>query len=598
MPYFQTVPEIRQTQEVTSVFLGYNRNPEIGEGKNNGLEFYDMENLTSQFFPMLANRGKRGTAPQELEYPGGMIAKEKLAYVDNGTLYYDGSPVSGIELSPGEKQLVSMGAYLIIWPDKVYLNTQQRNAAGEFTDYGSVDNRVETIATVGNVTYNLCDADAKDIENIATTQPENPTAGQYWLDSSTTPHSLKRYSAATSAWVTIPTVYTKIGASGIGNGFEPYDGVTISGITYSGQETDVQEQYEALNGEKTIQARDENYIVIVGLIDKSSTQSTGTVTVERKAPDMDYLTEAGNRLWGCKYGETDGKAVNEIYACALGDFKNWKKFQGISTDSYAASVGTDGKWTGAITYLGYPLFFKENVLHKVFISSTGAHQIRDSACRGVQDGCSRSLAIVGERLYYKARAGIMMYDGSLPECVSDALGTVQYSDAAAGGIDDKYYVSMKDSAEAWHMFVFDTAKGLWHREDATKAIAFARYANNLYYIDAVKNKIMTIRGTEEGTIHWSATTGIIGYTTVEQKYVSRFNLRMMLPKGSGADLYIQYDSDGVWHHCGHMQGMGTNSFMLPVRPRRCDHFSFRIEGTGDIRVYSMAKIFEEGSDVL
>ena len=72
---------------------------------------------------------------------------------------------------------------------------------------------------------------------------------------------------------------------------------------------------------------------------------------------------------------------------------------GISTDSWVGSVGTDGQFTGAITHLGYPLFFKETVLHKVYISQNGAHSIQDTACRGVQSGCGDSLAIVNEVLY-------------------------------------------------------------------------------------------------------------------------------------------------------------------------------------------------------
>lgn len=585
MPYFPTVQESKTYQQVTDVFLGYNHNLKIGDG-----EFYDMKNLTSEYFPMLANRGKRGIVTQ-LTSPGGLLAKEAIAYVDNGKLYYNGSEVVGLDLTEGQKQLVSMGAYLIIWPDKKYLNTK------DLTDFGSMD---FSITVSGSITYSMCDGDAKNIENIATEQPKDPTGGQYWLDTSTTPHSLKQWNAPTSMWITIPTVYTKISATGIGQHFEQYDGVKISGIEYSGEGEDVKTQYKELNGTKIIQARDDNYIVVVGLIDVSSEQTTGSVTVSRSAPDMDYITEAGNRLWGCKYGIVDGKTINEIYACALGDFKNWNEFQGVSTDSYAASVGTDGKWTGAITHLGYPIFFKENVFHKVFISSAGAHQITDTACRGVQDGCSKSLAIVGERLYYRSRSGIMMYDGSLPVSVSDALGGEKYYDASAGAIDDKYYVSMKDASGNWHLFVLDTAKGLWHREDATHALGFTRAGNELYYIDYDTNKLMTVNGsvgTSEDTVEWNATTGIIGYTTVEQKYVSRFNIRMKLPTGSKADMFIQYDSDGIWHHCGHMEGVGTKSFMLPVRPRRCDHFQFRIDGKGDVRVYSLSKIFEAGSDV-
>lgn len=592
MPFLPNVYENQQTRVTTSVFLGYNHKLKPGEGNNtNGLEFRDMQNLTSDYFPLMANRRKRGSV-SVLTNPGGMIAKEALAYVSNQKLYYNGYEIEGFTLTSGEKQLISMGAYLIIWPDRKYLNTK------DLSDFGSMD---ASFTTSGDVTYNICDVDANDITNVATTQPDEPIAGQYWLDDTEIPHTLKVFNGATASWVTVPTVYTKITSANIGAGFSRYDGVNLSGIVYSGTDTDISAQYDTLNGSKVIFACSTNYIVVIGLIDAGSTQSTGSVSVSRTAPDMDYITEAGNRLWGCKYGLVDGQTVNEIYCCALGDFKNWHKYEGVSTDSYAASVGTDGPWTGAITHLGYPLFFKENVMHKVYASATGAHQIIDTACRGVQAGCWKSLAIVGERLYYKARAGVMMYDGSLPENVSDVLGEEQYSNASAGSINEKYYISMQDASNKWHMFVLDTAKGLWHREDNTHALCFSHSGNELYYIDAESDMLIAENGrngSTEGKVHWRGDTGIIGYTTVEQKYISRFSIRMELPAGSDADLYIQYDSDGVWHHCGHMNGTGTGSFMIPVRPRRCDHFQMRIAGEGEVRVYSVSKIFEAGSDVV
>ena len=140
---------------------------------------------------------------------------------------------------------------------------------------------------------------------------------------------------------------------------------------------------------------------------------------------------------------------------------------------------------------------------------------------------------------------------------------------------------------------------LRHREDDLHALCFTQMDGELYAIDAETKQLLALhgsQGTPETAVKWAAETGLIGYTTVEQKYVSRFNLRMLLPRGSRADMYIQYDSDGVWHHCGHMEGVGTKSFLLPVRPRRCDHFRLRIEGEGEVRVYSFAKILETGSD--
>ena len=83
---------------------------------------------------------------------------------------------------------------------------------------------------------------------------------------------------------------------------------------------------------------------------------------------------------------------------------------------------------------------------------------------------------------------------------------------------------------------------------------------------------------------------------LKKKYLSRFNLRMKLPRGSKLDLYMEYDSSGLWKHCGHIEGRGTRTFLLPVRPARCDHLRFRIEGKGEIKLYSLAVIREEGSD--
>ena len=314
---------------------------------------------------------------------------------------------------------------------------------------------------------------------------------------------------------------------------------------------------------------------------------------------MDYITESGNRLWGCRYGVSDGKTVNELYCCKLGDFKNWECYQGISTDSWRASCGTDGRFTGAATLADSPIFFKEDCFHRIYPSAQGAHQVKEIKARGVQRGSEQSLTVIADKLYYKARDGVCVYDGSLPYLISDAFGTELYRKAAAGGVRGKYFISMQDSSDAWQLFVYDTIKGLWHREDGMHATQFATLDDELYMLRA-DGMLVTAYGSGGGNVEqeipWSATTGIMTCGLVGKKYISRLNLRMQLPVGSACDFWIEYDSCGEFRHAGHMDGHGLRTFLLPIRPQRCDHLRFRITGKGPFKLFSIGRVLEAGSD--
>ena len=591
MPYLPDLMEGEQTRQMIEVFGGYNHNMRIGEG-----EWYNEENLSSARYPLFSRRKARSLYKGDMENPQGMLAKDALAWVDGSKLYYNGYAVDGITLSEDAedcpKQLVSMGAYLCVFPDAVYVNTANLSDCGSMAaSYQSVTN--------ATITYTPCKMDGTAYQNvtISATEPSSPANGKYWLDTSSSVHVLKQYSTSTSAWTEIPTVYTRIEVAGIGTLFGDYDGVTISGATVT--DTTVKPQVEALNTDTVIQGRSDNYIIIVGLIDKVVTQKAGSIRVERKIPRMNYVCEANNRLWGCYYGASEGSVLNEIYSCKLGDFKNWNCFMGISTDSYRVSVGTDGEFTGCVSYLGYPVFFKENCIHKVYGMQPSAYQVQTTTCRGVQRGSYRSLAVVDEILYYKSRSDVCAYDGSLPTGISLQLGDEVYYEACAGTHGGRYYISMKDASGAWNLFVYDTKRGLWHREDASHASAFAAWSDSLYMMEADKKEIWDLNGTcseKEAEIAWMAESGLIGYELIDHKYVSRFNLRMKLGTDAECKLEIEYDSSGEWEDQGTIRGAGMDSFVLPVIPRRCDHFRLRLSGKGEIWIYSISKYLERGGD--
>lgn len=574
-----TVP--RSTKKMVDVFRGYNHNVRISDG-----EFFDMQNMTSDDYPVLSPRGKRGVYAKPAS-PQGLIAMHDLCYVDGrdfviGEDRYDMALSTAAEDCP--KKLVSMGAYVIILPDKKYINTMDTD------DRGSIEAEVET---EGTVRFELCNitGDLYTGATVSAVAPDNPGNMALWIDTSSTPHTLKQYAASSDMWVSIATTYVKISAAEIGKNFSQYDGVSISGVTA--------QTLTSLNGTMVIWEKGDDFIVVIGILDEAVSQDT-PLRVERRMPTMDFIIESENRLWGCRYGiALNGEFVNEIYASKLGDFRNWNCFMGISTDSYAASCGSRGAFTGAIT-LGYPLFWKESCVHKVFGNVPSNFQVQTIECRGVQNGCSESLAIVNETLFYKSRTNICAFDGSVPVEAGYALGREHYRNAVGCAHGNKYYISMQDQAGVWNLFVYDTAKGMWHREDCLHAQTFCSFRGELYCVDAEDRNIITMLGSgdeDEKTVQWSVETGDLGLASPDMKYLGRITIRMMLEIGSEADLYAQYDLNNDWIHLCTIRGTNLRSFAIPIRPRRCDHMKLRINGMGGAKIYSITKSIEEGSDI-
>ena len=608
--YLPTLKALKVSRDVVDVFGGYNHNLRINEG-----EFYDMKNMTSSQYPILAPRGRRGTLEYETEdgvyepKAQALISKDTLCYVDGNKFYMNGIGYEIDGLNGNERtQLISMGAYVIVMPDKVYFNTKNVEDRGKLeAEWNASDYGTKT------VTFSMCNIEGEeysiDTEQISETAPENPVDLQYWVDSSGTHLVLKQWSKVSAMWVSIATTYIKISAEGIGKNFEQYDGVTISGLkdddslkTVDGATIAAEDKntLDEIDGSFVIWKREDDYITIVGILKNTIEVVTSNLKVKRAVPEMDFVTEANNRLWGCRYGVADnGDIVNEIYASKLGDFKNWSCFMGVSTDSYAVSLGSDGEFTGAVTYCGFPIFFKENCLHRIYGNYPSNFQAQLTSARGVQSGSHKSIAIVNERLYYKSANGVCAYDGSIPVDIGYSLGNIEYGNAVAGSHNGKYYISMTDSAGIPHLFVYDTQKSMWHREDNTQVMAFCSNKNEMYYIDAATGGIKTMNGSgtiAESVVPWMVETGTIGTTMPDQKYISRLVVRMSLNVGTKVTFFIEHDSTGEWVKLFTMEGKTLRSFDVPIRPRRCDHFKIRIEGEGDARIYSVAKNIEQGSD--
>ena len=617
--YYPRLQELERYRDMTSVFGGYNHQITCAEG-----QFYDMQNMTSSYYPILSPRKERGII-KALKNPQGILDKDGLWWIDNKVLYKNGKAVELKNVSFNDKApktMTKMGAIVVVLPDKIWFNA-------ETLECGYMENRVEVSGDY-TLMYTLCKADGSFVEwKSEDYYKENtPKNGDYMLSvGSSGGLSLKVYSSATGIWNTEATTYIQIAAPGIGVGFEKDDGVKITASSNKRLanvlvNTEDDGRYSV---NTTIIDRTNNSIIIPGILSlvTETEEEEGSLSdelidlleeegaeppnpniveilVERAVPDMEYITECGNRLWG---GSTDG---HEVYCCKLGDVKNWNSFKGISTDSWAATIGSDGKFTGAVTYLGYPMLFKEDSFVKIAISTTGGHQTKETVCRGVQKGSGASLVVLNETLFYKSSGCICGYNGSLPFSISDELGVDKYYDAVAGAYGDKYYISMRGSDGKYDMFVYDIKNGLWIREDDTRVLFFCKHNDELCFVNGSDFKLYSVGGTipysfdesgKEKPSAWFAESGAIGYSSPDNKYVARITIRISLEVGTNVDFYLQYDSQGEWEHKFNMSGKGTRTFSIPIVPRRCDHFKYRIVGKGDCKIHSVTKTIEEGSDV-
>jgi len=602
--------EIRQT----STFSGYDRKDIIADG-----EMYDMKNLTGDNYPSMTPRRKRAYTSFAVggmsDTLTGIDGRDQLTFVLGTKVYWNFVEVEGLSVSDAAdmcpKQIVNFGAYVLIFPDKKYFNTINPE------DYGDID---RTFSASGqNVSLTMCRGDGTDYDMteiiVSDEEPEDPDNGQLWIDQSGDNDVLRQWTDSTLEWVEVATTYVKISAENIGTGLNIYDAIDLSGLEAETTATDrIKAQVSALNGSKIVYYGGTGYIVVVGLISatQSALKSGTTVRADRKMADLDYIVESNNRLWGCRYGSADGQVVNEIHASALGDFRNWNRYMGNSQDSYTASVGTDGPFTGAVTQKGYPVFFKENCIHQVYGNTPSSFQVNTTVCRGIQNGSWRSAVVVNETVYYKSRTDVMMFDGSLPVSVSEALGDAIYYNARAGALGNKYYISMADAEGKWTLFTYDTSRRTWYKEDGFRALGFGKVADELFAICETDNLLWSMTGsvgTIEYDFDWYAVFGIQGIEYIPNKYgkmtrgdapasryLSRFDIRMYIEEKTVAKLEIEYDDSGTWESMGEIRGSMTRNFVLPVIPKRCDHLRFRLMGHGSMKIYSISRVMEVGAD--
>lgn len=576
-PYLQ---QRGRNRSITADFRGLNLSQGIGDG-----EWAWMQNMDTREYPAVARRQKR-VHVATLNKPNGLCATDRLCFVDGVKFYYNGFYYGDVEDS--EKTLVPMGAKIAIFPDKKLFDT---------TTFSFTDMEQKNVSS-GTVSVTLAKGDGTPYGEYTEgdTAPENPENGQLWLDTSGDAPVMKTWSEAQGLWVAEATTYVLVSATGLGQGLKAMDGVTVSGLEEAG-----------LNGDWILTDAGPDYILFTGILQKALTQ-TGEVRVERTCPEMDFVVEKDNRLWGCS------SADHEIYCCKLGDPTNWRAYQGVATDSYAVTVGTPGPFTGAAVSGSAVIFFKENCLHRVYGTQPSNFTVYVDNLRGVQQGCHKSAVRVNEYLYYKSVFDVCVYADSEVAGISAALGTESYKNAVAGVCGSRLYLSMEDQEGAWQLLVYDTAAGVWTREDGTHALGFASCLTETFMLRAdgelyallpgEYNKDFFMVGSDytvyaqeetDEEVSWELRTGEILRELPDHKYIGKIQLYLELDPGARAEVALRRDG-GAWEKVQELSGGDQRRCTLPIYPRRCDRMEIRLTGVGHARLVNWSKYVGYGSE--
>lgn len=576
-PYLQ---QRGRNRSITTDFRGLNLSQGIGDG-----EWAWMQNMDTREYPAVARRQKR-VHVATLNKPNGLCATDRLCFVDGVKFYYNGFYYGDVEDS--EKTLVPMGAKIAIFPDKKLFDTTTLS----FTDMEQKN------VSSGTVRVTLAKGDGTPYGEYTEggTAPENPENGQLWLDTSGDAPVMKTWSEAQGLWVAEATTYVLVSATGLGQGLKALDGVTVSGLEEAG-----------LNGDWILTDAGPDYILFTGILQKALTQA-GEVRVERTCPEMDFVVEKDNRLWGCS------SADHEIYCCKLGDPTNWRAYQGVATDSYAVTVGTPGPFTGAAVSGSAVIFFKENCLHRVYGTQPSNFTVYVDNLRGVQQGCHKSAVRVNEYLYYKSVFDVCVYADSEVAGISAALGTESYKNAVAGVCGNRLYLSMEDQEGAWQLLVYDTAAGVWTREDGTHALGFASCLTETFMLRAdgelyallpgEYNKDFFMVGSDytvyaqeetDEEVSWELRTGEILRELPDHKYIGKIQLYLELDPGARAEVALRRDG-GAWEKVQELSGGDQRRCTLPIYPRRCDRMEIRLTGVGHVRLVNWSKYVGYGSE--
>lgn len=321
--------------------------------------------------------------------------------------------------------------------------------------------------------------------------------------------------------------------------------------------------------------------------------SIADVTIERKIPDLDFICEKDNRLYGVSNKD------KTIYVSALGDPTNMYAYEGVSTDSFAVAVGGEGDFTACCKYSDAVLFFKEEKLYKLVGSYPAEFALYSYDVPGVSEGGEKSCVIINGVLYYCGRDGIYAYTGGVPTLISENFGEFHFSDPVGGKDGECYFVSLSndDADDDFYLFSYNTRFGLWVLEDRyIRYTDSAEFHGDLIYLNEDGEVFELNWDPNPWQGEWFVQFAPFYETMDGKKIYSRLVFRVEIPRGSHMIIEVRSD-DSTWREAGKIVGRGQAVIPIRLPIARCDKFEIKLSGRGECTILDIMREFYVGSEV-
>ena len=558
-------------------------------------EMSNCSGISHREFPALTQRPKSENIFGCMS-PSAVIFENKECVAADDGLYYDRKRVG--DLSVGKKQLVTLGSKIIVFPDKMYYDTQTQ-------EFKSLSGRVETqgakVTFTGDtvsvpeslfvetreidkiqfhkesplITYASVKVDNGNVigSELALKKATELEAGvillekcnknQYRLVESVEHSDDSDMCEVTSELITTENVIKDLFAS-----FKVGDVVEISGCEIL--------EKNNLSGE------------IIGKTDTSLTFAEGTftsgaetesITIQRKIPDFTCMCSYENRLWGCE--------GNTIYASALGDVTNFFIYKGLSTDSFTVASNSAGEFTACVPYGNSCFFFKETSCYKLYGNRPANFQITQSFGTGILKDDAKSIVNTGGKLIYKGNGGVYMFYGGTPQCISDKLGSITMENAAAGSNGRLYYLSV-DTKDGREEYVWDIEKNLWSKTGIRDVLGYASYGDTMYRLK--NDGIEKILQEADSEAEWSVTFCPFDEGYYNTKNYSRLHIRVQLFEGAYIHTEVR-DDDTEWKTINTSYGDNRKYLNIPCVVKSCHRVQLRLSGKGRSILESITREF-------